>query len=110
MLAFMLAVAVAIAIVIMIIPVAVRMPAVAVFVPPPVFARPAGLTRLAQFFACFCCLPALPAVAINSRVQLLIGFYYAPLATLIIGANHRRTDESESRHQRHRCKYGPYPM
>lgn len=83
---------IAVAIVVMIIPVAVRMPAVGVFVPPPMFARPAELTRLAQFPARAICLSTLPAVAFNSHVQPLIGSCDAPLASPIIGANHRRTD------------------
>jgi hypothetical protein len=88
----MIAVMIAVAIVVMIIPVAVGMPAAAVFVPPPVFARPAILTRLVQLLACVCCLSTLPAVAINRHVQPMIGFCYAPLASPFIGANHRRTD------------------
>jgi hypothetical protein len=88
----MIAVMITVAIVVVFIPVAVRMPAAGVFVPPPVFARPAVLTRFVQFSARVICLSTLPAVAFNSHVQPLIGSCYAPLASPIIGANRRRTD------------------
>jgi hypothetical protein len=81
-----------VAIVVMIVPVAICMPAVSVFVPPPVRVRPAELTRLVQLLACVICLSTLPAVAFNSRVQSLIGFYDAPLAGPFISADHRRAD------------------
>jgi hypothetical protein len=92
MISVMIAVMLTVAVVVMIIPVAVRMPAVGVFVPPPMFARPAVLAGLAQFSARAICLSTLPAVAFNSHVQPLIGSCDAPLASPVIGVNHRRTD------------------
>jgi hypothetical protein len=71
---------VAVAIVVMIIPVAVGMPTTAVFVPPPVGARPAVLTSLAQLVPRAFRLFTLPAVALGSFVQAMVGFCDAPLA------------------------------
>jgi hypothetical protein len=69
-----------VAIMVMIIPVAVRMPTTTVLVPPPVRARPAVLTRLAQLAARVFRLSTLPAVAFGCFVQAMVGFCDAPLA------------------------------
>ena len=100
---------IAVMIVVVVIPVAIRAPAVSVFVPPPVRVRPAVLPRLVQLLACVRGLPALPPVAFHRLVEPVIGFCDAPLAGPFVGANSRRTDESENSRQHRGCEWGPYP-
>ena len=95
------------AIVVVLIPVSVRMPAMAVFVPPSVGVRPAVLTRLVQLLASVYRLSAFPAVVFGGFVQSMVGFCDALLACLFmfIGANDSCAGENESRQcrSRHRC-------
>lgn len=88
---------------VVIIPVAVGMPAMAVFIPPPVGVSPAVLARFVQLLARVYHLSALPAMVFGSFVQPVIGFCDAPLARCFIGANCRCTHENESTCQR-RCR------
>jgi hypothetical protein len=83
-------------IVVVIIPVAVRMPTMAVFVPPPVCVRPAVLARFVQLLASVYYLSAFPSVVFGGFVKPMIGFCNAPLARRFIGLNRRCTHENES--------------
>ena len=104
-------VAIALMIVVVIIPVAVRAPAAAIFVPPPVDVRPAVLPFLAQLVSCVVCLAALPAIPLNGLVHTTVGSRNASLAIpLIIGANRWCTYKSQSSSQCRSCKRGPYPQ
>jgi hypothetical protein len=81
---------IALMIVVAIIPVAIRAPAAAIFVPPPMDVRPAVLPFLAQLVSCVVCLAALPAIPFNGQMHPPVGSRDAPLAIpLIIGANRR---------------------
>jgi hypothetical protein len=96
-------------VVVVIIPVPVGMPAMAVFIPPPVGVSPAVLARFVQLLARVYHLSAFPAVVFGSLVQPVIGFCDASLARRFIGANCRCTHENKSTCQRHCRKPRLYP-
>lgn len=94
-------------IMVVIIPVAIRVPTMAVFVPPPMCVGPAVLTRFVQLLTRVYYLSAFPAVVFRRFVQPMIGSCDAPLACRFIGANGRCADEDESARQR--CGREPRP-
>ena len=71
------------AIVIVVIPITLGVPATAVFIPPSMVPVPASFPRLAQFEAGAVRLPAIPAMMLYGFMQFVIGFEYAPLATIV---------------------------
>ena len=78
-------------IVVVIIPVAIRVPAMPVFVPPPVCVCPAVLPRLMQLLPRVDCLPAIPPVVLGGFMQPMVRFRDPPLACPFIRASRRRT-------------------
>ena len=87
MIAIVVTIVVTIVIVVVIVPVAFGVPAMAVFVPPPVCVRPAVFSRFMQLLARVYHLSAVPAVMFSVFVQPMIGFGDAPLTGLFIGSH-----------------------
>jgi hypothetical protein len=88
----MVAVAIAIVVVIVVIPVALRVPTVAIFIPPAMTVVPAKLTRFPQFGPGFLGLPALPSMMFDGLMETMICSRNAPLA-IVVGAQSWRTGE-----------------
>jgi hypothetical protein len=74
---------VAIMVVIVVIPITIRVPATAVFIPPSMVPLPASFPRFAQIEAGAVRLPAVPAIVLDGFMHSVIGFGYAPLATIV---------------------------
>jgi len=70
--------------VIAIIPIAVIVPAMAVFIPPAMPLVPAAFARFTQFMTGMLRLPAVPAVALDRRVESMIRFGDASRAAVIV--------------------------
>src|SRR5690348_12817499 len=89
------------AVVIVVVPITIRVPAVAVFVPPPMVLVPATFACFAQFMAGMVGLSAVPAMMLDGLVQFVIGLVNAPLTTaVVISIGARRGRESEQANQR----------
>jgi hypothetical protein len=73
-----------VAIVIVVIPITIGMPAVAVFIPPPMPLIPTALASLMQLVTPVVGLPAIPAVVLHSFMQFVVCFGDAALAAVII--------------------------
>jgi hypothetical protein len=74
---------VSVVIVIMVIPITIRMPAMLVFIPPPMVGFPTALTHFVQLSAPALSLFTLVAVMLDGFVQSVVGFGDAPLAVVI---------------------------
>jgi hypothetical protein len=98
-------IAVAITVMVMIVPVALVVPAMAVFIPPPVVPAPAMLASLMQLVAGAVGLPAVPAMMPNSLVEFVIGPRNAMLAIIAIG---ERTRSSSKEQEPTQCGRGQY--
>jgi hypothetical protein len=107
--AVVVAIVIAAVIVVVIVPVALGMPAMVVFVPPPVCVRPAVFTRFTQLVARVDRFSAVPAVMFSGFMQPMIGFGDAPMTGLFIGSHGRRTHENEGACQRCGGKTDPQP-
>jgi hypothetical protein len=99
----LIVIVVATAIMVMIIPIAVGMPAVAVFVPPPVGVRPAVFARFVQLLARVYHLSALPPVMFRGFVQPVVGPCDATLTSCFI-ASHRGCAHENERAGQHNCR------
>jgi hypothetical protein len=71
------------AVVIVIVPVTIRVPAMAVFIPPTMVFVPAALAGFTQFMARVVSLPAVPSVVFCGFMQLVVRFRNPPLTTVI---------------------------
>src|ERR1700730_6709887 len=76
------------------------MPAVLVFVPPPMICSPAIFASLPQFVARVVGLPAVPPVMLHSFVQPVIGLGQPMLALGFIRTHVSRAGEQKKRRQR----------
>ena len=87
--------------VILIAPIAVCVPAMFVFIPPPVIRRPAVLASFGQVVACPGCLWTSIPVALDGLVQVMIGLRDSAMAGFIsISTQGRNPDEN---HKSSRC-------
>jgi hypothetical protein len=83
-----------VAIVIVVVPIAIGMPPVAVFIPPAMPFVPAAFPRFVQFVPRMIRLPAVPAMMLDSLMELVIRFGDAPLALIVaIGRRPRHSHE-----------------
>ena len=99
-------------VVIVIIPIAVRVPAVAVFIPPFVDLVPTIFARLVQLLPRMACLAAVPPMMLNRFVDLMIRFCKFLLAVVIVGRRSRRSAQQQEPSRRYRsqcCSYKPLP-
>jgi len=95
-----------VAVMIVVIPIAIRVPAVAVFVPPTMALVPAAFPRLTQFVPRVIRLPAVPAVMLDGFVQPMVRFGDAALTTAVgIGAGAGRSGEGDEANKRGRNEY-----
>jgi hypothetical protein len=97
-------VTISVVIMIVVIPIAFGVPAAPVFVPPAVVDAPAVLAGFAEFMTGVFGLPALPAMAGNGLVEVVIGARHAALAIVVVGAQHGRSSKHQKRCQRRGCQ------
>jgi len=71
-------------IVVVLVPIALRVPAVFVFIPPPVTFTPATLSRLVQFTALVVCLSAVASMFLDGFVEFMIGMSDPALAAVVV--------------------------
>lgn len=83
-------------VVIVVIPITIGVPAMAVFVPPPMVAVPAAFARFMEFVPRVVGLPAVPAMMLGGFVQFMVSLNDAPLTpVVVIGINSRRGHECQ---------------
>jgi hypothetical protein len=87
----MVAIVVAIVIMVVIIPIALAVPAVTIFVPPPVAALPAVGARVRKFMAPAFGLRTPPAVFVDGLMKLVVRFDDAPLTGVVVRPDNART-------------------
>jgi hypothetical protein len=75
----------AVTIMVVVIPIAIRVPAMSVFIPPPMIPVPAALPHCSQLATPLFGLSALVAVMFDRFVQFVIGFRNPSLAIVVIG-------------------------
>ena len=96
------------AVVIVIIPITIVVPAVSVFIPPTMVFSPATFACLTQLMARMVRLPAVPAVALNGFVQLVVRLGDTALALIrVIGEGTRRCSERQKAKERGGCEQRP---
>jgi hypothetical protein len=89
--------------VVVLVPIAVRVPAVFVFIPPPVALTPAPLPSLVQFTALVVCLSAVASMFLDGLVEFMIGMSDPALTPVVVfGVKSRHCGESQYHRQ-----YGP---
>jgi hypothetical protein len=93
-----LAILVAIAVVVVIVPVAVRVPSVAIFVPPTMVRRIAALALLMQLVAPMVGLAAVVPVMLDGFMEVVIDFGETLLALII--STHDRNSNAEGKDTR----------
>jgi hypothetical protein len=71
-------------VVVVLVPIALRVPAVFVFIPPPVTFTPATLSRLVQFAALVVCLSAVASMFLDGFVEFMIGMSDPALAAVVV--------------------------
>jgi hypothetical protein len=96
---------------VIVIPIAIGVPAVIVFIPPPVVRAPARLASLVQLVTRALRLPAIPAVMFHGLVKFVIGFGQAMLAFAFVRAGSRHAGEQQKSSQRRAAQEQfPKPM
>jgi hypothetical protein len=85
---------------VIVVPIAIGVPAVVIFVPPPVIGLPAILTSFLQFVPRVLCLLALPAMVLYGFVNPMIGAHQAILAFPFTCANRGCTREDKKSGER----------
>jgi hypothetical protein len=71
-------------VVVVLVPIAVRVPAVVVFIPPPMPLTPATLPRTVQFTTLVICLFAVASVSVNCFVEFMLRVSNSALTSVLV--------------------------